>query len=254
MKRKTIDIKLLLARASGICLAALMTATFANAEPLHLVTESYPPMNFPQNGVLKGTSVDLLKKVMADAGVAYDMEMMPWARAYKLAQTKDGYCVFTTVHNKERDQQFHWVEPLLKGYAYLIKKKGSSVHADTIAEARTYLVGTQRGDYTENILRSQNFDRIDLTSEINLTLKKLLMDRIDLMPMAGELVSQYQSRGFDIEPVILLSADINGLACNKQVPQETIDRMQASLDKLIADGTQATIFKTYGWVDYAGLK
>lgn len=243
-----------LASLLSVCVAGSTAVAFASAEPLHLVTESYPPMNFEDNGTLKGVSVDLLKIVMADAGISYDMELMPWARAYTLAQNKADYCVFTTVHNTERDRQFRWVEPLLKGFAYLIKKKGANIHAQTIAEARHFLVGTQRGDYTEGLLQAQNFKRIDLSSEINLTLNKLLMGRIDLMPMAGQLVTEYQSEGQQIEPVVMLSADINGLACNKQVPQETIAKIQASLDKFIANGTQSIIFKTYGWVDYSNIK
>jgi polar amino acid transport system substrate-binding protein len=233
--------------------AALLIAGLAcpalAADKIHLVTESYPPMNYSENGQLKGVSVELLQKAMADSGVAYDMEVMPWARAYALAENEKGYCVFTAVHNAERDKKFQWVEPLLHGYAYLIKKKGSDVHAKTIEEARKYLIGTQRGDYTVGVLKSMQFDRIDLASEINLTLNKLLMGRIDLMPMAGQLVVELQKKGTEIEPLLLLVSNVNGLACNKNIPPETVAKIQESLNKRIADGTQAAIFKKYGFVE-----
>ncbi|WP_412051939.1 substrate-binding periplasmic protein (plasmid) [Hoeflea sp. Naph1] len=86
--------------------AALAMATTAIASPLHLVTENYPPYNYAEDGQLKGLSVELMHLVMADAGLEYDMELMPWARAIALAENKNGYCVFTTVHTEERDTRF----------------------------------------------------------------------------------------------------------------------------------------------------
>lgn len=230
-------------------LAGLLASPALGEEKIHLVTESYAPMNFTENGELAGVSVDLLHKVMADAAIPYDMEIMPWARAYSLAESQNGYCVFTTVHNQERDQKFQWVEPLLHGFAYLIKKKGSEVKAASIEEATQYLVGTQRGDYTVGVLEARNFKKIDLAANIDVTLNKLLKGRIDLMPMTGPLLVELQGKGIPIEPIQVLAQDVNGLACNKQVSPATIAKMQASLDKFIADGTQARIFDRYGWVE-----
>lgn len=241
--------KYIIGLAAGMTMSAAMaTPTFA-ASKLHLVTESYAPMNYIENGVMKGISVELLQKVMAGAGIDYDMEIMPWARAYALAENKDGYCVFTTVHNAERDKKFQWVEPLLKGYAYLIRKQGSNVEAKTVKDATKYLVGTQRGDYTVNVLKKLGFKRIDLASDIDITLNKLLLGRIDLMPMVGPLVIQEEKKGTPIEPLMVLVEDINGLACNRQIDPQIIAKIQDSLDKFIANGTQAALFKKYHWVE-----
>lgn len=233
--------------ACGALLLAAVAASPATADSIHLVTESYPPFNYTDNGKLKGLSVELMHKVMEAAKLPYDMELMPWARAITLAEHNDGYCVFTTVHNKERDRRFQWVEPLLTSHAYLIKSTGSDVHAKTIDEAKQYLVGTQRSDYSVDILEAKQFKRIDLASEIDVTLNKLLLGRIDLMAMAGILVYELQEKGTPIEPVLVLAENINGVACNKSIPRETIAKMQDSLNKLIADGTQAAIFKKYSF-------
>ena len=111
-----------------------------------------------------------------------------------LAENRNGYCVFTTVHTEERDTRFQWVEPLLISYNYLVKSADSDVQAATLEEARQYLVGTQLGDYTADLLENLQFKRIDRASDINVTLNKLLLGRIDLMPMAGTLVDELRQK------------------------------------------------------------
>ena len=227
--------------------AALAMATAAIASPLHLVTENYPPYNYAEDRELKGLSVELMHLVMADAGLEYDMELMPWARAIALAENKNGYCVFTTVHTEERNTRFQWVEPLLISYNYLVKRADSNVQAATLEEARQYLVGTQRGDYTAELLESLQFKRIDLASDIEITLNKLLLGRIDLMPMAGTLVDELRQKGTPLKPLLVLTKALNGVACNKEIPAETIAKMQASLTKLTEDGTWDSIYKKHGF-------
>jgi polar amino acid transport system substrate-binding protein len=232
----------------AVALCALSLSP-AQADPLHFVIESYPPSNYMENGVLKGTSVDLMKAVMADAGIEYDIELMPWARAYALAQSKEDYCVFSTAQTPEREKLFQWVGPLLKGYNYLVRKKGSNVQANTLEEARKYIVGTQREDYTAAILRAERFERIDETSQLDLTLNKLLLGRVDLMPMGLQRLEELQAKGVQIEPVVILATSIYSMACNLHVPKALIAKMQASLDKMIANGTKTAIFKAYNQVE-----
>lgn len=237
----------LLACSAAAAFCALLLPFSAVAEPLHLVTENYAPMNYVENGEMKGVSVELLKAVMKNAGVDYTMEIMPWARAYGLAENTRNYCVFTTVHNKQRDALFQWIEPLLTGHAYLVRRKGAAVEASTIDQARNYLIGTQRDDYTVDILKEKGFARVDLAPEIKLTLNKLLNGRIDLMPMASGMVIELQQQGVQIEPTMVLTSDINGLACNKETDPAVIGRLRDSLREEIANGTQKQIFDKYAF-------
>jgi polar amino acid transport system substrate-binding protein len=46
--------------------------------------------------------------------------------------------------------------------------------------------------------------------------------------------------------VTVLSSQPMGIACQKDFPDDLLRKMQASLDKLIADGTQKQIFLKYG--------
>jgi polar amino acid transport system substrate-binding protein len=223
-----------------------LLATTAFADPLKLVTEEYPPYSFRDGAILKGTSIDQVNLLMKDAGLDHTVEIMPWARALALAERQPDHCVFTAAHNAERDPNFKWVEPLLAGRTLLIRKSGASVNPQNVDEARQFLVGATRNDFTADILKAKDFKRVDLATDFNLTLKKLTVGRIDLMPIAEDYYVKLRRDGAEIEKVLVLSEQIYSIACNKAVPDEQITKMQKSLDKLIADGSQAALFKKYG--------
>ncbi|MCD2173714.1 substrate-binding periplasmic protein [Rhizobium sp. C4] len=237
--------------ASLACMASLWSASAsaAPAETLHLLTESYPPYSYQENGVLKGIAIDLMKAIMTDAGIPYEMKIQPWARAYGLALNSGGHCVFSTVHTAERDALFEWIEPLFTTETYLVRRSGSDVKPTDLDDAKRYLVGTQLGDYTEALLKQGGFRRVDLTSEIDLSLKKLIAGRIDLMPMAASMVTDLQKQAVPVEPAVVLTRTVDSLACNKSTSPETLERIRASLKKLIDDGTRAGIFERYQFVE-----
>lgn len=232
--------------ANLLCFGAMSQTHGAE---LHLVTESYPPYNYEEGGVLKGVAVDLVRAVMRDADISYTLSMQPWARAYALALNKSDYCVFSTVHNKERDHLFEWVEPLFTTQTYLVKKQGSPVNPKTLEEAKAYLVGTQLGDHTVEILKEEGFPRVDLTSTIELSLNKLLAGRVDLIPIANQMIIELRLKGVPIAPTVLLSSSVDSLACNRHTDPAVVERMRSSLKKLVTDGTRDRIYSVYGFSD-----
>lgn len=183
---------------------------------------------------------------MDDIGVDYTIDVLPWARAYSQAQSDPMTCVFATAHNEERDKLFKWVQPLLIDRNVLVKHAGSQVAATTIDDAKRYIVGTWRDDYTETILRRDSFPRIDVGTDFRATLKKLMSDRIDLMPISEFYFAKLKSQGTPLEKVTILSQQPMGIACQKNFPNDLLSRMQAALDALIANGTQQQIFEKYG--------
>lgn len=232
--------KLLLFTLFSIC-----ACSQAMAEGVMLATEEYPPFSYRDGKTIKGASVEQVETVMNDAGIDYTIEMMPWARAYKLAQTTPMSCVFTTAHSAKRDPMFRWVEPLLVDRNILITRSGSGVTAKNLEEARQYTVGTQREDYTEVTLKENGFTKLDVATDFNATLRKLLSGRIDMMPISEIYFGKLKAEQ-PLEKLTVLSSQPMGIACEKNFPSELLAKMQAALDKLIANGTQQTILTKYG--------
>jgi polar amino acid transport system substrate-binding protein len=217
----------------------------ALAETVSFVTEEYAPFNYRDGKVIKGATVEQVQKVMADIGVDYTIEVMPWARAYSLARSTPMTCVFATAHNGTRGPLFKWVEPLLVDRNILITRQGSGVSAANLEEAKKYVVGTQRDDYTQVTLEEKGFTKLDVASDFNATLRKLLGGRIDMMPIS-ELYFDKLKAEQPLQMVTVLSSQPMSIACEKNFPDDLLARMQASLDKLIASGEQKQIFLKYG--------
>ena len=229
---------------SGTALSC--TAGAANAQVLTLLTEEYPPYNFTKDGVITGAAVEQAELIMKALGTPYALEILPWARALSLAESQPWTCVFTTGHDEERDKRFKWVEPLLVDRMVMLRKKSSGINPATIEEAKRFTIGTQRGDFSGTFLQKHAFPKIDLATDMETTVKKLLAGRIDLMMTSEKTFETMRDEGKALEPALLLEGKLYGFACNRSLPDSVVGGMQTQLEKLIADGTQERIFAKYG--------
>lgn len=212
-----------------------------------LTTESYPPFTYRNaDGTYQGSSVEQVEALMHKADIPFTMEIMPWARAIALAETQPMHCVFSAARIAEREDHFKWVAPLSVNRHVLVRLSNSAVKPRTIEEAKRYTIGTHRADFTDTLLREQGFPSIDLSSDFEITLKKLLERRVDMVPMSENIFELLKSQGKPLEIALPFSESHFGLACNKQMPNEMISKMQHGLDALIREKGQDEILQRYG--------
>lgn len=216
------------------------------AETLHFVTEEYAPFNYSKDGKITGIAVEQVEAMAKAAGIDYTIEIMPWARAFATAENQPMNCVFTTGYNRERADRFTWVNPLLKDEMVLLKRKDGSKGPASLQEALAMKVGSQRGDFAVEALEGLGFTEIDLAADIDISVRKLLSGRIDLMPTSIKTYENLINQGHPVEKAMLMAGQVYGLACHKQTPPELIKRLQAALDQLIVNGEQDRIFTAYG--------
>ncbi|AQS61164.1 hypothetical protein AGRHK599_LOCUS1928 [Rhizobium rhizogenes] len=229
------------------CLIFLALASPACAAKLFLTTEIYPPYSLQAaDGSVRGVYFDQLKIVLEETGTSYEVAVMPWARAIALATTQAMHCVFATARTQEREKLFKWVSPIHIDRNILVARRKADISISSLEDARKYRVGTQRGDYTETLLETLGFPQVDVGADFQITLHKLKAGRIDLMPMSESTFRSLPADTF--REVITLTRQQLGLACNKSVPDALIAKLQARLDRLIADGTQQRIFDRYNLV------
>lgn len=225
---------------------SLATLFPAHAGTLHFVTEEYAPFNYSKDGKITGIAVEQMSAITKAAGIDYTIQIMPWARAFATAEKQPMHCVFTTGYNRERAGRFVWVTPLLKDQMVLIRRKGDGKKNLTIIEARNLKVGSQRDDFAVEALDLIGFKNIDLATDIDLTIRKLLSGRIDLMPTSIKTYEKMVNDGLPVEKAMMLAGQVYGLACHKETPPDLVERLQAELDKLILSGEQDRIFAAYG--------
>lgn len=230
----------------ALCLSLTALPGARAEETVRFVTEEYPPFNYSRDGGLAGISIDQVHAIARAAGVGYTIEIMPWARAFALAEHQPMVCAFTATHTEERHDRFRWVEPLVRDVMVLVKRKGSGVSAHTLEEAARFRIGAQRDDFAVGLLAARGVRDIDLAADMDITLGKLLSGRIDLMPTSLKTFEAMLAAGHPVEKAMMMEGQTYGLACNRQMPAAIHARLQAELDRLILEGGQDRIFATHG--------
>lgn len=228
-------------RSLLMALALFFPAHLAYATSLVLATEPYPPFVMVEGGKATGSGITLVGHIMDKTGQDYRIEVMPWARAITLAEKEPMHCVFAAARTSEREKLFKWVEPIVIVRSFLISKASSAVRAARLDDAKGYIIGTHRDDFSQTLLSQLGFQRIDIAADFNLTLRKLLNDRIDAMPMTEETYDTLIARGEKLKKVVLLAEERLGIACHLSVDDGLIAAMQANLDQLTASGATRRI-------------
>jgi len=128
---------------------------------LQLFTEEAPPMGYTQDGELRGMSVDIVRALIDRTGHDAQVRILPWTRAYHLAQRDVDTAIFSTVRTPERESRFQWVGPILEGSARFYSLETRNLHIDTLqAAAASGPLAVPKQWYSYESLRELGFENL----------------------------------------------------------------------------------------------
>jgi len=222
---------------------------------LTILTEELPPLNFTNAASDKasGFSVEVVRMLINKAGihpVGGDIRVMPWARAYRMAEKEPNVMLFSMTRTENREDKFKWVGPIAPRTVWLWKlKERSEIVVTTIDEARPYRIGGVYGFAISNYLQEQGFI-VDMTSEINHNLLKLYSHRVDLITaMDLEIAYHVKRHGKPLDRLArLVKIDDQYsfyIAVSLDTADDVVKRLQQALDLMKSDGTYDTIHANY---------
>lgn len=233
--------------AAILCVSLALIGGTAMAAPLTVTTEDYPPFNMQKAGTdeIVGMSSDLLRHAFERAKVDYKITLYPWARAYDMARQDANTCVYSTTRTEEREPLFKWVGPLAHN-DWMLFGRADSPKLASLSDAKAYVIGGYQGDALTEFLKAQGL-KVDEANADRLNPQKLKAKRIDFWAAGGAL-GPYVSKREGVEglvPALHVKETTMYLACNKGVPDDVVDKLNAAIRQLNDDGTAATIAKTY---------
>lgn len=84
----------------------------ATAASLRLLTEEWAPMSYEQDGLPHGYMIELVNLLKTEFTLppSQNIEILPWARGYAIAQSSSDVMLFATSINDERLQMFDFVD------------------------------------------------------------------------------------------------------------------------------------------------
>ncbi|MFZ6875027.1 substrate-binding periplasmic protein [Undibacterium sp. Di27W] len=158
----------------------------AQAGTYRCVSLDYPPLIYKDSdNRVKGFAVDIVSAVFKNLGHTIEVEIYPWARSLEMLRTGERDCIFTIFHSQEREQFLDFsAEAIVPQVVYFYTKKDSPIAFNgDIASLADLRIGTVR-----KISYGQRFDdmrarlKLDEAYELEQSMKKLLIGRIDLFP------------------------------------------------------------------------
>jgi len=231
-------------------LALLLVCSGVRATALQAVTEDYPPFSMIQpDGRVTGFSVELVRLLLARAGLVAEPQIMPWARAFAQAQGRPNVLIFSMGRLPEREALFEWVLTLLKTDLCLYSWQGRVRPVAKLEAARGLQIATVNGDSGERILVEHGFvigQELQSSAHYSLNLEKLKAGRVDLWiansAMAYHLVRQagYDPQR-DLTQVYCVPPYPVYLAASLGTSPETVARLRAAFVTLQQDGTLAEL-------------
>ena len=236
-----------------LCLVSSSTAA-SSVDDIVFMTEQYPPYNLEEDDKIQGIAVDILALMLQKVGsnqTREDIKLLPWARGYQRALSEPNTCLFSTTRTEEREELFKWVGPIAPNTVSLIARKDRKIKIESIDELKTHNIGTIRDDVAELYLIAAgvSIDSMKRVAKTILNIKKLNRGRIDLWAY-GEDVAMWElkAHGFDpadYESVYVLNRKYLYFAFHKDTPDSVIQKLQAAIDTLEADGTYEKILERY---------
>lgn len=214
---------------------------------LTILTEDFPPLNYTENNVAMGPSVDIVKAIEAKLGINAEVQVFPWARGYKMATNNPNTAIFSTSRTKEREILFKWVGPIAVKKYTLFAKAGSGIKITKLEDAKAYRIGVQREGSTELDLKAAGFTNLDAVTQPSENLEKLRRDHINLWYAdTGSVTVMCQQAGVDmkeLEAVFVVREGQMYIAFNINTDDSIVKAWQDTYDALYEDGTIKKIFE-----------
>ncbi|MBL0714500.1 MAG: ABC transporter substrate-binding protein [Desulfosarcina sp.] len=226
-----------------ICFLLLFCLTPpALASELTILTENLPPLNYVQEGVLVGPSVDIVREIQKRVGSTAPIQVYPWVRAYKMALEGDNVVLFGTTYTRDRHDKFKWIGPLATKRDILVARKASNTRIATLDDARQIgRIGTLRDDTRERFLLKHGFTNLEPVSDEKKNAQKLMLGRIDLWTYKKPgLRTVCMLAGVDadaLEEVYHLRTIDLMIAFSKSTADTIFNAWQDAFDAMQADGT-----------------
>jgi polar amino acid transport system substrate-binding protein len=222
----------------------------ATAQELTIVTEEYPPLSFLEEGIITGSSAEVVREILRRLNQPDDIILLPWVRGYNLLKTRPNVVLFSTTRTKERESLFHWVGPLCTARNGFYIKKGSAIRISSLEDAkRVGSIATYKEDAREQLLKTWGFTNLDSSKSAASNLKKLMSGRVDLwfydnlgMPSVAERAGVDPT---DLELVLAIDEVSLFIAISRQTSKKIVKMWQATLQAMQDDGTFYLISKKW---------
>lgn len=219
------------------------------ATQLTIVTEHLKPFQVVEAHNVSGLATDMVRDVLDEAHVRYQIDPHPWHISYQRAQTEVNTCIYSMVRSEEREAQFYWIGRIATLPTAFYSRADNPVTLHSINDARHYRTAVLKNDISHVYMQRNEFVEGEnyYVSSHDVALFSLLdtpSRNIDLV-MANELLinsrfdsNEQQKRYKKVFDIKELQLDF-WLACGLKTSQYTVRRLQRIMSSTRFEGATA---------------
>lgn len=229
-----------------------------NKLDLKFYTENYKPLNYTENGEVKGLAPDLLREICKKIDIEFDVSVLQWEEAYDIVKNDDNTVLFSTVLSSERKDQFKWAGPIASLDWMFYAKPQSNITLNYLEDAKSVSKIGVIADYSiEEFLVQEGFTNLVYCSSNVDAFTKLLNGEIDLFPSdkitAEAALKSLNKTIYNVKDLFLIKTDLVYFAFNKNIPDNIVADFQYEIDKLKDNGELKLLYQKYmNSSDYPG--
>jgi polar amino acid transport system substrate-binding protein len=170
----------------GVSLWLLLTMRSV-AEPLQVVTLEQPPLEYEEQGAIKGIAVDLVKEVFARMPQPITLQLYPFARSLEMLKAGEADAIFAIVKKPERELFADFPsEVLIEQTATLFVRKEAPIRFDgDFRKLSAYRFGILRGatygPQWDEAVNTGIISKIEAVTDYRQNVTKLVNNRLDIM-------------------------------------------------------------------------
>jgi len=174
--------KLLLTLLCGLSLF-FSSQSIASPIKITIVTEDAYPLQYVEDGRFVGPAYDIVKQVLDNAQLDYQLQVVPWARAYAIATKQPNTLIFSIARTEQREPLFHWIGELMELDYYFYGLAGNFITLPLDeADLKRKRIGTIIDSATYQFLMKSGYQRLYPVTSARQNFEKLLSGRIDMFP------------------------------------------------------------------------
>lgn len=240
---------------ASAALLLLITIQVALAgQPILIATGEWPPWTGRE--LHRGGFVNhVVELAFAERGHDVVFEYYPWKRAYFLAESGQTDAASYVYESDDRRQRVYYSDPITEEKLVFFVKKGADIEYEKLEDLTGYKIGITRGNtYTDEF--RDLVDQQILTAEVANTdlinFKKLLFERIDIMPASALQGTKVLRSNFDEDTrrqIVMLEKPLNTttghLMFTRSNPRsaELLEEFNLGLEAVRSSGRYDTLFE-----------
>jgi len=211
-------------------IAAVQMAAAEPEATIQLYTEHNPPYTFEVGGEgdIYGLLMTMVDEMFRRANLEYQIELLPWNRAFSLTQRTPTACLFGMDRTPERETLFQWVTPLYEGRWLFFRTAESTIALDSLADLSPYRVAVTAGYASANALAATGHTKTLLAQSNADAMRLLYHGRVDLLLLGDyEMATVAAEAGLpEPVPVLKLGDTKLSMGCSLSTDPALVERLR----------------------------